>query len=161
MFYGCNSFPNIDLSKINMQNVSDMSNMFNGCYILKNINLSNINAQNVSNNKNLDMMPINTIKYKNSKNEEEDEILEKLRQIQELRKGPITPEEEIVKYLSNMIMLFSLEEPNKRDLAQAKKNVDFYKGINKIMGEAIGKPLPEVKNRHDMVKSVTVGNITK
>ena len=101
------------------------------------------------------------VEDKNAKDEEEDEILEKLRQIQELRKGPITPEEEIVNCLSNMIMLFSLEEPNKRDLAQAKKNVDFYKGINKIMAEAIGKPLPEVKNRHAMVKSVTVGNITK
>ena len=57
-------------------------------------------------------------------------------------------------------MLFSLEEPNKRDLNQAKKNVDFYKDIYKKIAEAIGKPLPEQKTRHAMAKSVTVGNIT-
>ena len=103
------------------------------------------------------------VEDKNAKDdqEREEEIQEKLRQIQSLRKGPTTPEEELVNCLSNILMLFSLEEPNKRDLAQAKKTVDFYKEINKKMAEAIGKPLPEVKNRHAMVKSVTVGNITK
>jgi len=94
--------------------------------------------------------------------EKEDELQEKLRQIQELKKSAIaaSPEEEIINCLRNIIMLFSLEEPNKRDLNQAKKNVDFYKDIYKKIAEAIGKPLPEQKTRHAMAKSVTVGNIT-
>ena len=55
--------------------------------------------------------------------EKEDELQEKLRQIQELKKSAIaaSPEEEIINCLRNIIMLFSLEEPNKRDLNQAKK----------------------------------------
>ena len=87
---------------------------------------------------------------------------EKFRQIQALKKTTFsTPEEEMLNCIRSIIMLFSLEEPNKRDLSQAKRNLDFYKDIYKKIAEAIGKPLPEVKNRHAMVKSVTVGNVSK
>ena len=104
------------------------------------------------------------VEDKNAKEEQEreDEMEEKFKQIQALKKGTFSsPGEEILNCVRNIIILFSYEEPNKRDLAQAKKNVDFYKDLNKKIAEAIGKPLPEVKNRHTMVKSVTVGNVTK
>ena len=104
------------------------------------------------------------VEDKNTKEdqEREDEMEEKFKQIQALKKGTFSsPGEEILNCVRNIIILFSYEEPNKRDLAQAKKNVDFYKDLNKKIAEAIGKPLPEVKNRHTMVKSVTVGNVTK
>ena len=104
------------------------------------------------------------VEDKNAKEdqEREDEIQEKFRQIQALKKTTFsTPEEEMLNCIRSIIMLFSLEEPNKRDLSQAKRNLDFYKDIYKKIAEAIGKPLPEVKNRHAMVKSVTVGNVSK
>ena len=104
------------------------------------------------------------VEDKNAKEdqEREDEMQEKFRQIQALKKTKFsTPEEEMLNCIRSIIMLFSLEEPNKRDLSQAKRNLDFYKDIYKKIAEAIGKPLPEVKNRHAMVKSVTVGNVSK
>ena len=104
------------------------------------------------------------VEDKNAKEdqEREDEMQEKFRQIQALKKTTFSsPEEEMLNCIRSIIMLFSLEEPNKRDLSQAKRNLDFYKDIYKKIAEAIGKPLPEVKNRHAMVKSVTVGNVSK
>ena len=63
--------------------------------------------------------------------------------------------------IQNIIILFSLEQPGKKDLKQAKSNVDFYKEINKKMADAIGKPMLDVKTKHVMVKSITLGNINK
>lgn len=103
------------------------------------------------------------VEDKNAKEEQEkeNEIQEKFKQIQALKKDTnFTPEELILNCVQNIIILFSFEEPNKRDLAKAKKNIDFYKDIYKKMAEAIGKP-PEEKKRHQMVKSVTVGNVSK
>jgi len=45
MFNGCSSLKEINLSKFNTQNVTDMSWMFYGCSSLKEINLSNFNTQ--------------------------------------------------------------------------------------------------------------------
>ena len=52
-----------------------------------------------------------------------DAYQEKLRLIQELKKSEIaaSSKEEIIICLRNIIVLFSLEEPNKRDLNLAKK----------------------------------------
>ena len=103
------------------------------------------------------------VEDKNAKEEQEkeNEIQEKFKQIQALKKDTnVTPEEAILNCVQNIIILFSFEEPNKRDLTKAKKNLDFYKDINKKMAEAIGKP-PEEKKKHQMVKSVTVGNVSK
>ena len=103
------------------------------------------------------------VEDKNAKEEQEkeNEIQEKFKQIQALKKDTnTTPEEVILNCVQNIIILFSFEEPNKRDLTKAKKNIDFYKDIYKKMAEAIGKP-PEEKKRHQMVKSVTVGNVSK
>ena len=99
---------------------------------------------------------------KNAKEEEEkqDELQEKLKQIQS-KKNASTPEEEIINSLQNIIILFSLEQPGKKDLKQAKSNVDFYKEIYKKMADAIGKPMPDMKTKHAMIKSITVGNINK
>ena len=52
-----------------------------------------------------------------------------------------TPEEEIINSVQNIIILFSQEQPVKKDLKQAKSNIDFYKEINKKMADAIGKPM--------------------
>ena len=92
-----------------------------------------------------------------------DAYQEKLRMIQELKKSEIasSSKEEIIICLRNIIVLLSLEEPNKRYLNQAKKNVDFYKDIYRKIAEEIGKPLPDPKNKHNMAKSLTVGNINK
>ena len=49
MFYECSSLINIDLSKFNTQDVTNMYSMFFGCSSLTNINLSNINTQKVTN----------------------------------------------------------------------------------------------------------------
>ncbi len=43
MFYECNSIKNIDLSNLNIENVTNMNNMFEGCNslikkIIKNMN---------------------------------------------------------------------------------------------------------------------------
>ena len=103
------------------------------------------------------------VEDKNAKEEQEkeNEIQEKFKQIQALKKDTnLSPEEAILNCVQNIIILFSFEEPNKRDLTKAKKNLDFYKDINKKMAEAIGKP-PEEKKKHQMVKSVTVGNVSK
>ena len=103
------------------------------------------------------------VEDKNAKEEQEkeNEIQEKFKQIQALKKDTnVTPEEAILNCVQNIIILFSFEEPNKKDLAKAKKNIDFYKDIYKKMAEAIGKT-PEEKKRHVMVKSVTVGNVSK
>ena len=103
------------------------------------------------------------VEDKNAKEEQEkeNEIQEKFKQIQALKKDTnVTPEEAILNCVQNIIILFSFEEPNKRDLTKAKKNLDFYKDINKKMAETIGKP-PEEKKKHQMVKSVTVGNVSK
>ena len=103
------------------------------------------------------------VEDKNAKEEQEkeNEIQEKFKQIQALKKDTnTTPEEIILNCVQNIIMLFSFEEPNKRDIAKAKKNIDFYKDIYKKIADAIGKP-PEEKKRHQMVKSVTVGNVSK
>ena len=40
MFCGCNSLTNLDLSKFNTQNVTDMNSMFYECNSLKNLDLS-------------------------------------------------------------------------------------------------------------------------
>ena len=53
LFYGCNNLTNLDLSKFNTQNVTNMSNMFYGCDSLTNLNLSNFNTQNVTNMDNM------------------------------------------------------------------------------------------------------------
>ena len=101
------------------------------------------------------------VEDKKGKKENENELKEKFKIIQELKTAPSSIEEEILNYLRNMLLLFHLEEPNKKDLNQAKRYVDFYKDINKKMAEAIGKPVPESKGKHMMAKSVTVGDITK
>ena len=49
MFEVCSSLTNINLSNINTNKVTDMSNMFCGCNSLTNIDLSNFNTQNVTN----------------------------------------------------------------------------------------------------------------
>ena len=105
--------------------------------------------------------PVKVEDKKGKKENENDELQEKFKRIQELKTTPSSIEEEILNYLRNILMLFHLEEPNKKDLNQAKRYVDFYKDINKKMAEAIGKPLPEPKTKHMMAKSVTVGDITK
>jgi len=88
------------------------------------------------------------IQNKNSKEQDVkmDEIQEKLKLVQSLKKASYTPEEEIFNSLGNIILLFSLETPNKRDLKQAKNNIDFYKDINKKIAQMIGKPLPDSNN---------------
>ena len=53
LFYGCNNLTNLDLSKFNTQNVTNMSNMFYGCNSLTNLNLNNFNTQNVTNMDNM------------------------------------------------------------------------------------------------------------
>ena len=103
------------------------------------------------------------IQNKNSNEEDDkiDEIQEKMKLVQALKKASYTPEEEIFNSLGNIILLFSLETPNKRDIKQAKSNIDFYKDINKKIAQMIGKPLPEGNNRHLFSKSVTVNNVSK
>ena len=102
------------------------------------------------------------VEDKNAKEEQEkDEIEEKFRQIQTMKKSTsLSAEEEIVNCVRTIIMLFSMEEPKKRDLASAKRNVDFYKDINYKIGDFIGKPLPD-KKTHQMAKSLTVENVNK
>ena len=105
-------------------------------------------------------------KEKGAKNAE---MEEKFKQIQDLRKGTSSPEEDLLNCIRNIIILFSLEEPKKRDLIQAKKAVDFYKDINKKIIKFIEKDkeidnekgTKEPKKRHIMAKSVTVENVTK
>ena len=73
-------------------------------------------------------------------------------------------EEEIVTELMNIKMLFSFEEPKKRDLDSVKNKIPFYKLIKKLIPEFIGKPQKESerpKTRHVMVKSVTTGSLSK
>ena len=100
------------------------------------------------------------------------EMEEKFKQIQDLRKGTSSPEEDLLNCIRNIIILFSMDEPKKRDLIQAKKNVDFYKDINKKIIKFIGKDkekenennekdTQEPKKRHIMAKSVTVENVSK
>ena len=47
MFYNCSLLISIDLSNLNLQNVTNMSLMFSCCSSLANVNLSNLNTQNV------------------------------------------------------------------------------------------------------------------
>ena len=59
------------------------------------------------------------VEDKNAKEEQEreDEMEEKFRQIQALKKRTFSsPEEEILNCVRSIIILFSYEEPNKRDL---------------------------------------------
>ena len=49
MFLGCKNMINIDLSKFNSKNVTNMSAMFRDCNNLTNINLSNFETRNVIN----------------------------------------------------------------------------------------------------------------
>jgi surface protein len=49
MFYFCENLKAINLSSINTQNVTDMSYMFCGCYSLEKINVSSFNTKNVIN----------------------------------------------------------------------------------------------------------------
>ena len=73
-------------------------------------------------------------------------------------------EEEIVTELMNIKMLFSFEEPKKRDLDSVKNKIPFYKNIKKLIPEFIGKSKQESehpKGRHVMLKSVTIGSINK
>ena len=102
------------------------------------------------------------VEDKNAKEEQEkDDIQEKFRQIQLMRKSTSpSPEEEIVNCVRTIIILFSMEEPKKRDLASAKRNIDFYKDINYKIGDFIGKPLPD-KKTHQLAKSLTVENVNK
>ena len=48
MFCGCSSLKELNLSNININNVTDMSCMFDGCSSLKEINLSNFNTNNTT-----------------------------------------------------------------------------------------------------------------
>ena len=49
MFYECNSLTNLNFSKFNTQDVTNMSCMFRFCNLLTNLNLFNFNTQNVTN----------------------------------------------------------------------------------------------------------------
>ena len=49
MFYNCKNIIDIDFSKFNTENVTDMKYMFHGCSGLKSLNLSTFNTQNVTN----------------------------------------------------------------------------------------------------------------
>jgi len=53
MFCECSSLTNINLSKFNTNNVTDMSGMFCECSSLTNINLSNFNTNHVNNMENM------------------------------------------------------------------------------------------------------------
>ena len=102
------------------------------------------------------------IEDKNEEEEKEkDEIQENLKRIELMKNLASTPEEAIINCVRDVIILFSLEEPGKTYLRQAKNKVDFYKDINKKMAEAIGKDYKEVKPKHNFAKSQTVGNIKK
>ena len=75
----------------------------------------------------------------------------------------ISPEEEILIEITNIKILFSFE-PKKRDLEQTKLKLNFYKNLKKNIAEAIGKPIKELttnKTRHTMMKSITLGNLSK
>ena len=48
MFSGCSSLKEINLSKFNTNNVSDLGNMFWGCSSLKELILSNFNTNKVT-----------------------------------------------------------------------------------------------------------------
>ena len=49
MFYYCSSLKELDVSKFNTTNVTDMNHMFSGCSSLKELNLNNFNTNNVTN----------------------------------------------------------------------------------------------------------------
>ena len=49
MFHSCLELNEIDLSKLNTTNVSDMSSMFENCSGLKSIDLSSLDTKNVTN----------------------------------------------------------------------------------------------------------------
>jgi surface protein len=49
MFYGCNALNEIDLSKYDTSDVSDMAYMFYGCSNLKSLNISTFNTSKVQN----------------------------------------------------------------------------------------------------------------
>ena len=49
MFYQCKNIAEIDFSKFNTENVTDMNKMFFGCSGLKSLNLKSFNTENVSN----------------------------------------------------------------------------------------------------------------
>ena len=100
------------------------------------------------------------IKLGNQYHQEENQI--------KINKNKITTsmslEEEIVTELMNIKMLFSFEEPKKRDLDSVKNKIPFYKNIKKLIPEFIGKSQQEQehpKGRHVMLKSVTIGNVNK
>ena len=48
MFWDCKSLTNINLSKFNTHNATNMSHMFCLCESIENINLSNFDTQNVT-----------------------------------------------------------------------------------------------------------------
>ena len=48
MFYECSSLKELNLSKFNTNNVTDMSGMFCECSSLKELNLSNFSTNNVT-----------------------------------------------------------------------------------------------------------------
>ena len=48
MFYKCSSLEEINLSKFNTKNVTNMSYMFGYCSSLKELNLSNFNTSKVN-----------------------------------------------------------------------------------------------------------------
>ena len=49
LFYECSSLKELDISKFNTDNVTDMSYMFYNCSSLKRLNISNFNTGNVTN----------------------------------------------------------------------------------------------------------------
>ena len=53
MFLGCGALTNIDLSNLNTQNVTNMSDMFRLCRSLTSIDLSNFDTKNVVNMKDM------------------------------------------------------------------------------------------------------------
>ena len=98
---------------------------------------------------------------KKEKEEKKNELQEKINQTQN-EKMSSTPEEEIIICIRNIIILFSIEEPGKNYLRQAKNYIDFYKDIYKKIAEAIGKPiLLDSKNKRTMAKSMTIAKISK
>lgn len=52
MFYGCRDLENVDISKLNTSNVTDMNNMFYACYA-EELDVSNFKTSNVTNMNNM------------------------------------------------------------------------------------------------------------
>ena len=128
-------------------------------------NIISLNNTN-NNNKNLfiNLKKEKPIKLGNKSQKEENNQFKLIKNINNTINNKITLEEEIVTELMNIKMLFSFEEPKKRDIDSAKNKIYFYKLIKKLIPELICKPIKEPehpKGRHVIIKSVTVGNLNK